>query len=414
MKNSSWVVVALSLGVGLGLVAGGCGGGKDLCKDKKVSCAGALTCDPSDGLCKCGGRGGLVCSETSLCDGATSTCLSTKCGTKDCRGNTACDPTDSVCKCGGLGGTACGAGTFCDLRSRKCVPALDCTQVACGVNQVCDTESRTCRCGSATCADDESCDSDGAAGPLACRKNKCSGVACAAGNVCDRHDGLCKCSGAFCSSGQACLCPPGAAACQISERSCRDSNPCLGNTCNTFGAVCDPADAAKCKCGGPNGPSCGAGQVCNSPNGELQCQGGDQCRNGDGTPKICTGGLSCDPEDGKCKCGGGGGLLCPPATENEPAHVCVATDLRKVCRRPCTPYASDCPSDKRCFFDPLAARPVAYCAASSGTHLAGEACLSATDCYDLGTDKSMACVGLVPGAPGICRNFCDVNSGKQG
>ncbi len=411
-SKSSWIALVAALG--FSALLGGCGGGtRDLCREKKVVCDTPLSCDPSDGVCKCGGRGGPVCGEQTVCDPTTNTCLSTRCGDKDCRGGTSCDQNDGLCKCGGTGGAACSTGQVCNPSTKQCAPAADCSQIACPANQVCDTATRTCKCGTATCAAGDYCAVSGAS--KSCMPSLCSGVSCAPNNVCDPNDGRCKCNGAVCQSGQACACPGGSAdggTCAATARTCKAGSGCVGVTCPNNGTTCDPVDG-QCKCGGPGGPVCTAQQICSQA--VKQCQGGDQCKNGDGTPKLCLGGTSCDPEDGKCKCGGRGGVECKPAAGGEPAEVCVSTPFQQACRRPCTPHASDCPSGVFCYFDSTAATPVAYCAPNTDTKGEGDQCTTPTACYvTIPAPKSKHCFGLALGSSGFCRDYCDVTAGTAG
>ena len=79
-----------------------------------INCAGGTTCDPADGQCKCGGPGGPACSPVQICSlgppaqcqgGAQ--CTTADGGLKSCAGGTSCDPEDGKCKCGGRGGELC-------------------------------------------------------------------------------------------------------------------------------------------------------------------------------------------------------------------------------------------------------------------------------------------------------------------
>lgn len=71
LKN---IVLAALAALLVGAVTASCGGGSNnLCVDRNVSCEAPLTCDPSDGVCKCGGRGGVVCSEGFSCDPVSNT-----------------------------------------------------------------------------------------------------------------------------------------------------------------------------------------------------------------------------------------------------------------------------------------------------------------------------------------------------
>src|SRR5687768_12422719 len=118
MVKSGWSVAALCLTATV--LGSACGGAKDLCVERRIRCDGALTCEPESGLCKCGGRGGVLCAEGFTCDGATNTCLSSKCVGVTCSGGTSCDVTDGKCRCGGTGGKECDPGDICESSTRTC------------------------------------------------------------------------------------------------------------------------------------------------------------------------------------------------------------------------------------------------------------------------------------------------------
>lgn len=384
----------------------------NLCIDRNVRCDAPLACDPGDGVCKCGGRGGVVCGDGFSCDALTSTCLSTLCSAVTCGGGTSCDVYDGKCKCGGTGGGECGATDICNPATKLCEPALNCSQVACPKNQTCDLSSSRCKCGETECGAGQFCSPSGASGEKTCIENLCSGVTCSGTNQCDPADGFCKCNGVICQGGEACSCPAGSDAgqCADSERACTPGNGCLGVTC-AGGATCDPTDG-QCKCGGPGGPVCTSDQLC-ALGPPAQCQGGEQCTLPGGAPKVCTGGASCDPEDGKCKCGGRGGAVCQPATGSEPAEVCVSSVLQQSCKRPCDPRSPDCPAGTYCYFDSSAATPVAYCAAPTGTRIEGQSCTNPTACFRENPPTALHCNGLIVGTSGVCRAYCDVTVGNQ-
>src|SRR5687768_13955427 len=86
-----------------------CSGAKNDCLAKRTNCAAPLVCDPGDGICKCGGRGGVICPEGFACDAQTNTCQSSLCAKVTCGGGTSCDVNDGKCKCGGTGGKVCEA-----------------------------------------------------------------------------------------------------------------------------------------------------------------------------------------------------------------------------------------------------------------------------------------------------------------
>lgn len=415
LKN---IVFASLAAVIVGAVTASCGGGtKNLCVDRNVSCEAPLTCDPSDGVCKCGGRGGVVCAAGFSCDPASNTCLSTRCSKVDCtdKPGTSCDVLDGLCKCGGTGGVVCSATEECNPNAKACIPRINCNQVACPVNQSCDQATGHCRCGGAECSTGQSCSVD-MNGAKTCVNDACTGVTCTGNNACDSADGLCKCNGVVCQSGEACACPAGGdGGCAANQLACRPGNACANVTCGN-NTTCDPVDG-RCKCGGPGGPVCASNQICNlGP--PAQCQGGAQCTLPDGGAKSCTGGTSCDPEDGKCKCGGRGGIVCAPENVDGgmvPAEICVQNPVQQACRQPCDIRSPNCPTGTYCYYDSSAATPAAYCAAPTDTKTEDDACTVATACFSTNpAPRSVHCLGLVLGQTGICRAYCDVAAGTAG
>lgn len=412
------IVLASLAAVVVGAVTASCGGGtKNLCLDRNVSCEAPLTCDPSDGVCKCGGRGGVVCASGFSCDPAANTCLSTRCARVDCtdKPGTSCDVLDGLCKCGGTGGVVCTDTEACNPNAKACVPRVNCTQVACPLNQSCDQATGHCKCGGAECNAGQSC-SVSSEGAKTCVNDACTGVTCTGNNACDTADGLCKCNGVVCQSGEACACPAGSdGGCAGNQLACRPGNACANVTC-TNNTTCDPVDGL-CKCGGPGGPVCASNQICNlGP--PAQCQGGAQCTLPDGGAKSCSGGTSCDPEDGKCKCGGRGGIVCLPENVDggmTPAEICVQNPVQQACRQPCDIRSPNCPSGTYCYYDSSAATPAAYCAAPTDMKTEDDACTVATACFSTSpAPRSIHCLGLVLGQTGICRAYCDVAAGTAG
>lgn len=85
---------------------------------EEVRCIGGTSCDPSDGLCRCGGVGpqAPVCGADEFCfEGA---CLGgSLCAPagedSGCAEGLSCDPADGICKCGGAGGVICAAEELC-------------------------------------------------------------------------------------------------------------------------------------------------------------------------------------------------------------------------------------------------------------------------------------------------------------
>lgn len=421
LKN---LLMAVGSACVMAVVGAACSSGPvNVCVDKKIRCSQAgYICDPGDGVCKCGGRGGVVCADSEVCDATTNTCLSNVCKNVDCGSRdggfgTSCDVHDGQCKCGGTGGTVCGDNELCNPNARVCEAQADCNQVACPRNQACDTTTSHCVCGSSQCNPTETC-SAGDGGKV-CVPDNCTGVACTGAASCDGADGLCKCNGLVCQSGQACACPPGSdAGCATSALACRTSNLCSTVTCNN-GTTCDPADG-QCKCGGPGGPVCASNQICNlGP--PPQCEGGEQCAYPDGGAKVCPGGTSCDPEDGVCKCGGRGGLVCADAQTDDagvqlaPAEICVSNPVQLACRRPCKVTDPACADGTYCYFDSSAAPTASYCAAPTGTKQDEDGCTTATACFSqTPSPHPLHCLGLALGQTGICRAYCDVAAGQGG
>ncbi len=407
--------VALGLGFVFGVGAACSSGGANVCNDKNVHCSNGLICDPSDGICKCGGRGGVVCPSDWVCDPVSNTCQSTKCAGVDCasKPGTSCDVVDGTCKCGGTGGKVCAATEVCNPNAKACIPAIDCNQVACPKNQMCDATTGHCKCGQTECAVGDFCSVSGQNGQQTCVASLCTGVQCSGATVCDPADGYCKCNGTVCQSGEACACPAGSdgGTCDPTARACKPGSACAGVGCDG-GTTCDPSDGF-CKCGGPGGPQCAGNQICSlSPS--PQCEGGAQCTLPDGGPKDCPGGTSCDPEDGICKCGGRGGTACADATATDPAEICVAIpNGQQSCKRPCDVRSPDCPAGSYCFFDSSALTPAAYCSPPTDSKLNDDACNHATDCFQANPPKALHCNGLALGQAGICRDYCDVAGGNQ-
>jgi hypothetical protein len=373
-----------------------CGGVKNLCTAKNVRCDATLSCDPTDGVCKCGGRGGVICSEGFVC-GSGTTCESTK--QVDCSATpgTSADVFDGVCKCGGTGGQVCASTDTCNPNSKACVAARNCSLVACGLNETCDAVTGHCVCGASECKAGTTC-ARADAGTV-CVADACTGVTCTGQNRCDPVDGLCKCDGALCLSGERCGCADDAG---CARRVCEVGTACAGVICPSP-STCDPV-VGQCTCGGPGGPVCGSGQVC-SLGPPLRCQGGEQCVTPDGGPTACLSGSSCDPEDGLCKCGGLGGAQCTAS------QVCIRSAASQACRQPCDVRNPVCAPGTYCYFDSSAATPAAYCSPATDSKAEGAACTQPTACFSSG---ALHCAGLVLGQTGICRSYCDVSAGNSG
>lgn len=349
-----------------------------------VVCAAGLSCDPGDGVCKCGGEGGTICATGGVCTGGV--CVYS-CGGIVCDRGTTLDPLDCQCKCGTQ---VCLANESCDTGTRTCYVASRCVGVACGGGMSCDPADGVCKCGGASCAGGEVC----VAGQ--CTSEPCAGVSCTGGALCDPADGVCKCggsSGRLCTYGELCACPSGAS-CKDEDRRCTTSAKCAGVACSG-GTTCDPADGL-CRCGGPGGPICQAGQSCDVL--RKACLGGDRCAG-----VTCGASLNCDPEDGVCKCGGQDGVngeVC------EAGEVCGHFNDVVRCVTPCDPRTQKCAgTGQACYFD-IYAR-VSYCAVA-GKNIEGAGCRVATDC-----GKGLHCQQF-PGETGNCRRYCNVPDGASG
>jgi len=109
-------------------------------------CVGGSVCDPDDGQCRCGGVG----HRHPVCD-AEKICVEGACRGGDlcapggvekvCAQGTTCDPTDGVCKCGGRFGEICGEGEGCTHLDgvSRCARLCDLleTPSSCGQGQAC-------------------------------------------------------------------------------------------------------------------------------------------------------------------------------------------------------------------------------------------------------------------------------------
>jgi hypothetical protein len=409
--------------------ASGCGG-KNKCG--AVTCSDPFTtCDPTDGVCKCGGYGGTVCPGATTCDVTTATCrcggqggitcpdgfdcdpvaircVSPNCDNKTCAQGMSCDLVDGRCKCGGSGGVACGSTELCDSSTRHCVSAPQCVGVTCASGTCCDPADGTCKCGADRVGTTSLCQGAGtlvtcpayqACVNKQCVQNKCVGVTCTGGTACDPADGKCKCNGVACAFGQACGCGAtdggtGDAGCADSQKTCVGQPACASVRC-AGNTTCDPADGA-CKCGGPGGTICADGQTCDVS--LKRCTGTDYCAG-----VTCAGRTQCDPKDGICKCGGLGGKVCQ-ASDGGVDQVCAAIGGTNQCIAPCDPRMQTCTGTadggvpSACYFD--SAAQVAYCA-PAGTLTDGRLCQNFNDCV-----QGFQCLDSLTAK--LCRRYCAV------
>ncbi|MGC4115555.1 MAG: CARDB domain-containing protein [Myxococcales bacterium] len=368
------------------LVALSCGGNKTptpVTRCDKVTCSDGLTCDPGDGLCKCGGEGGVFCASGGVC--SHHVCVYS-CDEMVCDRGMTLDPLDCKCKCGLQ---QCEANQSCDTTMHACYVPSKCVNVICAGGMGCDPNDGVCKCGGVSCAGGQVC----AAGK--CTSEPCGGVSCSGGALCDPADGLCKCGGSAgraCTFGELCACP-GAASCTDEERRCAQTDRCANKVC-AGSTTCDPADG-QCRCGGPGGPVCQSGQSCDVL--RKVCLGGDRC-----SGVTCGTSLACDPEDGVCKCGGINGVNGTVCVTGE---ICAHFNDGARCVLACDPLQQKCPAGQACYFD-IYAR-VASCD-TAGTNVEGAGCRVIGDC-----GKGLHCQQLA-GQTGICRRYCKVPDGASG
>jgi hypothetical protein len=413
-----------------------------------VSCATAEACDPTDGICKCGGQegatggagqNGVVCGPTETCNATLQACVSNACAsTPACTNGQACDPADGVCKCGG---TPCAADQLCDPNSQTCQGTSACTGVICPAGTSCDSTDGVCKCGGASCTTGQACIDGG------CAADPCFGVNCTGtseGNAC--YGGLCRCGGPdgpVCDTGQTCL---------SSSKTCTVSGACDSTTCSG-GEICGPVDGL-CHCGAIAGPVCGGGAVCvllpasaldagvvadagvspsadggshdagptPSPDGGSGglvgvCLGGNLCAN-----TSCPPGESCDPSTGACLCGadGGAGIAGFSCQPNQYCGVAPGSTAAS-CLTPCNPYdqppftgTPDCPRTSGGLPDASVAQCCDYLSLSGvdvtlcqpqGKGLDGDPCAEPTDC-----SSGFGCFSPPAGADGggpSCWAYCD-------
>jgi hypothetical protein len=370
----------------------------DLCVLRQIDChdpTGQISCDPVDGVCKCGGqwKNGVTCGDREVCKIDTSvsppspTCVSQACDGKLCGHDEACDARDGECKCAGV---KCGPDETCN--AGVCEPGNPCAGIVCREGETCDPNERTCKCGDEICSVGQSCrvgvDNQGY-----CVGALCVGVNCAEGSECSPVDGLCHCgntSGPACTAGQACA---------IDEPSgngtCQGHDICEGVVC-TGGTTCSPLDG-QCRCGGYDAaaPICGEDQTCDQDT--RRCLGGNMCAS-----VICdtATNTSCDDQEGICKCGGRGGVVCGAE------QGCIASLGAPACVTRCSPLTTNVAvavcgqvgggEFKGCYYSPR--DRIGFCSKACSTG-DGDECEKVTDCA-----SGSHCVEGPDG--GVCRPYC--------
>lgn len=346
----------------------------NLCHD--VECGENLTCDPTNGLCTCGGQGGQICKTGEVCNADSGVCFSPKCEFQPCDKGQTCDPLDGVCKCGDA---VCQDGETCvDL---TCVSGDLCKGASCGAGLVCDPEDGRCKCFGVACEPGQSCIEG------ACTDDLCAGVNCTRNAICSRADGACHCMGStgpICTKGEACL---------ADTMTCEGTSLCDGVVCGG-GTACDPADG-KCHCDGTmasGSPICDPGQTC--INGK--CIGGELCKDVE-----CPEDYQCDPRDGRCRCGDAtAGPHCAPG------EACTYMLEKWTCAQPCTLLGSPtgCTDDTACILDVSLKSGQAFCA-PKGTKGKDQECVHAYDCQE-----GLVCIES--GDTKACKTLCSRDGGE--
>lgn len=383
-RSRFWASLPPALGLLLAIGAIACGETTETVVEGRcvgVSCEMDQSCDPADGICKCGGEGGVICREGQECSLEPSPhCITSRCQFVECERGESCDRETGECSCGG---ESCRDGQVCV--DAACQAASSCEESHCSGGLSCDPADGRCKCMGVECAAGESCVEG------QCAMDKCAGVNCGTNSACNSADGTCHCgdiAGPICQIGEACVPEGDTFVCKFSDLC--DKNDCTGGT------VCDPADG-KCHCGGVGdiAPICNSEQTCIAG----QCRGGGLCPPV-GEPSSCEGGTSCDPMDGFCKCGGAGGSLC------DDEEACTFEKGAYRCATRCEIFGSPtgCDLGEGCYYD--SRRPVTgnFCAQEGDVPLDGT-CSNTADCV-----AGLFCNHSV----NRCRKLCQLSDGNMG
>lgn len=392
-------------------------------KCRGVTCPQSTVCNAATGACECGAVNGgvgttvLVCNTGESCDPNLRSCVSALCDHRDggaCTNGLSCDPADGLCKCGAV---ACSPGQLCDPLTHACLTNPLCAGLLCPGGESCNPKTGACVCGAATCAAAQTCVDGG------CLADPCAGVTCSgANNFC--FAGLCHCgtsAGPTCNEEQFC-----------DGTACREDSICAavtcepGTVCGANDGLCHCGGTAGPTCRGNSTcvlylPDSGlplpsdAGLVPGTPGLFGRCLGGDLCAG-----VACSPGEVCDPVTGTCLCGTlDAGTKAVRCTQ---AQFCGQDQSGEVtCLTECNPYGAPCAPllirtdagtttvvPEACFYEPALGQLLCEAA---GTGSEGDACTNQTACLTGSTCAQPPDALADAGAVVSCRQFCNTFDG---
>lgn len=236
-----------------------------------VTCTGATSCDPIDGLCKCPGdlgnpAAGACVGNAFCCSGPGNTC------------ERPCD--DEPCSAGGGDGVSFECNVNCAATGgfvcENACDGINCdTQPRSQPFRVCDPVDGDCKCqgfvsGDSQCINNNQCCTGLLSGALVCETNPCSPNPCARNNDGEAFAD----AGNFPNNWTRCVrnCDElSSSGTEVLGYECRDR--CDGVSCSVDGASCD-VDDGDCKCGGDGGDECtGANRCCEGSSCVNPCAG---------------------------------------------------------------------------------------------------------------------------------------------